>query len=395
MTDLYRPFDVLMEARFLSRPNRFVVCAECDGSEVAAFLPNPGRLRELLLPGRAIYLTEEDSKDRKMRYTVVGVERDGCPVMLHTHRTNLVVSRLLEEGLVPGFEGATVARREISVGRSRFDFLLRDGSGDIYLEVKSCTLFGKRVAMFPDAVTARGARHLRELAELARGGCRSAAIFVVQWPRAEVFMPDYHTDLDFARTFMEVRHSVHLLPIAVEWLPGLSLSRRVKALHIPWKYVEVEARDRGSYILILELNEDRLLTVGAGGERLFRKGYYLYVGSAMASLSARLERHLRRRKRFHWHIDWLRSHATVRAVVPVRASVRLECDIADALSSLSDWSIPGFGCADCSCGTHLFAMNEDPLGRPSFHQLVQYFRMDRFRETGIGPEPSVPPFVGR
>ena len=70
----------------------------------------------------------------------------------------------------------------------------------MFLEVKSCTLVGKKVAMFPDAITERGARHLRELADLSRNGSKTAVLFIVHWPLAEVFMPDYHTDLNFTRT---------------------------------------------------------------------------------------------------------------------------------------------------------------------------------------------------
>jgi sugar fermentation stimulation protein A len=378
MDDLYRPFVDLVHARFLDRPNRFLVRCECDGEELDAFLPNPGRLRELLLPGRALYLAREEKAGRRTSYTVVAVEREGLPVMLHTHLTNTALGRLLEERLVPGFEETTIAKREVTVGKSRFDFLLKDREGEIFLEIKSCTLFGERVAMFPDAVTARGARHLHELARLAEGGRRCAVIFAIQWPRSDVFMPDYHTDLYFTRTLLDVRHSVSIVPIALRWLPDLSLSEKVKTLQVPWQYVEREAVDRGSYILVLHLQEDRRIVIGAAGEMLFPKGFYLYVGSAMTNLTARLTRHLRLRKRTHWHIDWLRPHTTVRAVLPIRASARLECEIARRLSVESDWSMPGFGCSDCSCSSHLFATREDPMLCPAFHRLLQYFRMDRF-----------------
>lgn len=374
----------MVPARFVSRPNRFLVKCDLDGLVVEAFLPNPGRLQELLLPGSNLYLAREGiSASRKTEYTVVGVECGNNLIMLHTHLTNEAVGCLLENHLVPGLEGAAVVRREVRVGHSRFDFLLKDQEGEIHLEVKSCTLFGNSVAMFPDAVTTRGARHLRELADLSRQGFRSAVIFVVQWPRATVFMPDYHTDLHFSRTLLDVRSLVQIVPIAVEWMPGLSLSGRVTPLEIPWSYVESEAKDVGSYILVLELKEDRSIAIGSGGERPFPKGFYLYVGSAMANLTARIERHLRLRKRFHWHIDWLRANAILRMALPVRCSDRLECDIADRLSRLADWSIPGFGCSDCSCRTHLFGMGGDPLERPAFHHLLQYFRMDRFEEKGF------------
>jgi len=377
--ELFRPFGPLTSARFLSRPNRFLVECDHEGRRTRAFLPNPGRLKELLLPGACLYLTaEEAAGKRATRYTIAGVERDGCPIMLHTHRTNDAARCLIENRLIPGLEDAVLVRREVPMGRCRFDFLLRDGQGDILLEVKSCTLFGNRVAMFPDAITARGARHLEELSALAGKGTRAAVLFIVHWPHADTFMPDYHTDLHFARTLLSVRGSVRIIPVAVRWAPDLSLSRTVRLLHVPWPYIESEAQDRGSYILILRLEEDRMLPFGAAGSFFFKRGFYLYAGSAMANLNARIERHLRRRKSFHWHFDRLREVSRVHAVLPVRSSARLECLIAAALRDIAAWSVAGFGSSDCACASHLFGMTADPLQTAGFHRLLQYFGMDRY-----------------
>ena len=379
MNAIFRPFNKILRAAFVERPNRFLVKCEREGRLLSAFLPNPGRLLELLLPGAVLYLTEDEAREeRSTRFTVVGVEREGHPIMLDTHRTNAAARFLLERRLVPGLEDCEVVRQEIPLGKSRIDFLLRDNRGEVFLEVKSCTLFGRSVAMFPDAVTARGARHLEELAATAKSGTRTAVLFMVHWPKARIFMPDFHTDLHFALTLLGVRESVDLIPVAVKWHRDLSLSPRAARLSIPWPLVEKEARDRGSYILVLELKEGRMLPVGRSSHAFFRRGFYLYVGSAMANLSARMARHVRVRKRFHWHIDWLRSAGEVRAVLPVRSSARLECAIAEALRPFSAWSIPGFGCSDCSCTSHLFAMAEDPLRSTPFLRALQYFRMDRY-----------------
>jgi sugar fermentation stimulation protein A len=378
MTDVYRPFDTIFPATFLNRPNRFLVECEWEGGRTKAFLPNPGRLQELLLPDTRLYLTRQSEQgNRKTSFTVVGVERDGCPIMLHTHKTNDAVSYLLSEGLVPGLEETTIVRREVTVGRSRFDFLLEDRKGKIFVEVKSCTLFGKSVAMFPDAITARGARHLRELADLSEAGSRSAVIFMIHWPFARTFMPDYHTDLAFARTLVQVRNRVQIIPLSVTWQQDMSLLPHASLLDVPWEYIEREAKDAGSYLLVLQLDEDRVLPQGKAATASLRKGFYIYVGSAMANLSARLERHLRLRKRFQWHIDWLRAHASVRAALPIRASDRLECALAEAVAGVAEWSVPGFGCSDCTCPSHLFGMSADPLSLRPFHEVLQYFRMDR------------------
>lgn len=375
-------FHNLFQATFINRPNRFLVECTANGQNLKAFLPNPGRLQELLFSGAKLYVTDDRSNPlRKTSLTVVAVEREGIPIMLHTHLTNRVARYLIENEFIPALRGASIVKAEAKVGRSRFDFLLHDGRRDIYLEVKSCTLVGEKVAMFPDAVTARGSRHLIELTKLSSEGIRTAVLFVVHWPRAEVFMPDYHTDLNFARTLLDVRDTVEVMPARVHWNPDLSLSPETKILSIPWGYIEQEAKDRGSYLIVVLLSEDKDIAIGKLGDIPFKKGYYVYVGSAMANLTARIERHRRLRKNVHWHIDSLREEADFVSAYAIRSSDRLECRIAEAMSRIAEWEIKGFGCSDCICPTHLFGFMNDPVGLPSFQKLLQHFRMDRFNES--------------
>jgi sugar fermentation stimulation protein A len=374
-------FNNVIKAHFLCRPNRFLIRCQWKGKNVFAFLPNPGRLQELLLPGRVIYLIKEASEHRKTNFTTVAVEREGQPIMLHTHRTNEVARYLLQHGKVPGLERVKIVKPEVRLGRSRFDFLLEEGGKEMLLEVKSCTLVGKRVAMFPDAVTDRGTRHLEELAKLSEEGMKTVFLFVVHWPFAKIFMPDYHTDLNFSQTLLQLREKLQVIPISVGWDQNLSLSSEVNLLHIPWNHIEREAKDRGSYLLILYLKSRSNIRIGTLGSISFRKGFYIYVGSAMANLSKRMERHRHIRKRHHWHIDDLRAQAEFRAVLAIRSSARLECEIAKAFSEIAEWSIPGFGSTDCSCETHLFGISKDPLHLENFHKLLQYFRMDRHSEN--------------
>ena len=124
-------------------------------------------------------------------------------------------------------------------------------------EVKSCTLVGNRIAMFPDAVTERGARHLQELAELSENGRETAVLFVVHWPRAEYFLPDFHTDLHFARTMLACKGKVRFFPVSVRWKKDLSLDSDTRLLNIPWDFIETEAKDRGNYLVILKLGEGK------------------------------------------------------------------------------------------------------------------------------------------
>ncbi len=371
-------FDRIEQALFLDRPNRFLVRCLQGRTEIKAFLPNPGRLQELLLPGsRLLMVRDTASPQRRYPYTVVAVERDGMPIMLHTHKTNAVAAYLIDRHKVPGLEGARVIGKEIPVGHSRFDLLVEHQGEKILMEVKSCTLVGDQTAMFPDAVTERGSRHLRELAGLSKEGRKTAVFFVIHWPKARFFLPDYHTDLTFARTMLACRDRIRFFAVAVKWGKDLSLSAGVKPLLIPWEIIDREARDRGSYLLILRLTERKNIPIGKLGKITFPPGYYIYVGSAMANLSARMERHRRLQKNWHWHIDYLRAEAEFHSVLPVRCSDSLECAMAEKMKEIAEWTIPGFGSSDCACPSHLFALASNPLHCRAFIQLLQYFRMDR------------------
>ncbi|MFB0532849.1 MAG: DNA/RNA nuclease SfsA [Desulfatiglandales bacterium] len=373
-----------VKANFLERPNRFLVrCSRRGLGVIDAHLPNPGRLWELLLPGAEVYLYRAAASDRihasqrKTTYSVLAVQRKGFPIFLDTGMTNQVARWLIERKLIPSLEGAEVVREEVSYGKSRFDFLLREAGKDLYLEVKSCTLFGNGVAMFPDAVTERGKRHLLELAEMGRNGIRSMILFIVHYPHVRWFMPDFHTDYNFSTTMLKVRDDLMILPIAVGWRPDLTIDQGVRILEIPWKYLKQEIKDIGSYLLVLRLERRRLIRVGGLGKVMFEKGSYIYVGSAMRNLRTRIGRHGQRRKKMHWHIDYLTQVADGFLSIPIRSSQRQECEITQALSSIMKSGPLGFGSSDCHCFTHLFWNEGNPLEMEAFHNVLERFRMRR------------------
>jgi len=374
-------FDNINHATFLSRPNRFVIICSIDGRTVRAYLPNPGRLWELLFPGVRLALVKfPPSAERKLKYLVVAVEHNNQWIMLHTHHTNTVARKLIETNSIPGLEGAEIVQAEYKIGHSRFDYLLRKDGKDILLEVKSCTLFHKTLAMFPDAISARATRHLLELAELSHQGYTTAVLFVVHSPRMKYFMPEHHTDLEFTRTLFDVKDQVMVRAVSVEWNNDLSLGTRTQNLTIPWDLVDREAHDSGSYMVILQMDRDRTIEVGGLGKIKFRKGFYGYVGSAKQPLSKRIARHQRIIKKHHWHIDYLREQTAFHAAIPIRTTADLECEIATGLERISDWHMPGFGCFDCNCPTHLFGFHDDPVHSPKLIEMLLYFRMGRLEE---------------
>jgi sugar fermentation stimulation protein A len=186
------------------RYQRFFAEVELDdGSLVTAHTPNTGSMRQCAVPGHHVLLSRNDNPRRKLRYTLELVEVDGSWVDTHTHRANQVVGEALGAGLIPGLEGCRI-RPEYRYGASRIDFFLERAETRILLEVKNVTLMhDQRTACFPDAVTVRGQKHLRELMSAVTEGLRGIIFFVVQRAAAEAFTPADDIDPEYGRLLRE------------------------------------------------------------------------------------------------------------------------------------------------------------------------------------------------
>ena len=361
-------------AHFISRPHRFAVTCRLDGGVVTAYLANPGRMSEILLPGTPLWLTRSNNSKRKLAYSVFAAERDGERICLDTHLTNRIAADLIDSNRIPGLEGARVIASEVRSGHSRFDLVIQHGRRKRWVEVKSCTLFGNRIAAFPDAVTKRGRKHLTELAALSSDANRPIVLFIIHTQSVDYFYPDYHTDLAFSQAFLEHKNALEILPIAIAWDSHFQISASPKRLDIPWDYLEKEVADQGGYLILLRLDKVCTISVGRLGSWVAQPGWYVYVGSAMRALSARLARHVRLRKRMHWHIDYLRAVADQVIPLAIRSSRREECQIAKTMSKLLSPGPKGFGSSDCNCPSHLYYSRVNPLEDPSFHKAVQSYR---------------------
>jgi sugar fermentation stimulation protein A len=203
------PF-VTEPATFVERPNRYLVVARLrDGAVIRAHCPDPGRLRELLLPGVTVHVSRAANPMRKTAFDLRFVEHpeDGQLVSLDSRVPNELFDEGLANGYFAPFRRYGKIAREVPLPqshatriRSRIDFRLSDEHENIcWVEVKSATLVEEGVAKFPDAVTARGRRHVLELAELAASGQRSAVVFIVQRPDASRLQPQWERDPAFGQ----------------------------------------------------------------------------------------------------------------------------------------------------------------------------------------------------
>ncbi|TKC14853.1 DNA/RNA nuclease SfsA [Robertmurraya kyonggiensis] len=199
----------LTEAIFLERPNRFIIhCRLLDSDEVViAHLPDPGRLIELLIPGRRVWLMDNDNPNRNTKWTAVLCENPDqtCLVSINTTYPNMLVEKGLKAGFFEEFNDWKYKKSEYKHGNSRWDFLLEKEDGNqLLLEVKSVTLADGEKGMFPDAVTARGTKHVKELTELARNSdFETAILFVAQREDVQYITTASHIDPAFDQALRE------------------------------------------------------------------------------------------------------------------------------------------------------------------------------------------------
>jgi sugar fermentation stimulation protein A len=175
-----------------------------EGTMVDAHLPNSGRLTELLTPDRPCWLEPIDSLHRKTGYDLKLVEYADVLVSVDARLPNPLFAEALEKGQLSPFQGYEGFDREVNLGDSRVDFRLTMPESVVWAETKSITLVEEGVALFPDAPTARGTRHVRELMDVVSEGGSAAIVFVVQRPDARRFAPHDRADPSFGEA---LRHA--------------------------------------------------------------------------------------------------------------------------------------------------------------------------------------------
>ena len=203
-----------------------------DGREVTAHCPNPGAMLGLNTPGLGVWVSKSDAPKRKLAWTLELMEVDGGLVGINTMLPNRLVAEALAASAIPELADYPVARREVRYGEgSRVDFLLED-ERLCYVEVKNCHLMRSAgLAEFPDCVTARGARHLRELVREVEAGSRAVMLFVVQRADCGAFAAAADLDPAYAAGLIDAAaRGVEVLCYDCDIdLQGVSLGRR-----IPW-----------------------------------------------------------------------------------------------------------------------------------------------------------------
>ena len=233
----------LVEGRLIQRYKRFLADVElADGAIVTAHCTNTGSMKSCWEPGDRVLLEPAANSERKLKWTWLACERPGGWVGVETGMPNRVMAEAARRDAIPGLEGLRDVRTEVKYGaeRSRIDVLARDADGrQVFIEVKNATLKEGRFVLFPDAVSERGTKHLRELQAMVREGHRAAIVFFVHRTDVKAFDaarevdPAYAAELDRAASA-----GVRVLPVQVALeaqreLDGWSLTWSLSGL-LPW-----------------------------------------------------------------------------------------------------------------------------------------------------------------
>ena len=190
----------LINAVFIERPNRFITMIEISGKKHKSHLPDPGRLKELLIPGASLLVRPApENKERSTAFTTIMVNLKGQWISLVSTLPNQFVKYSFQKNRIPIFQKYKLVRPEVTIRNHRFDFLLSNKSGKkFFLELKSVTFVEDGIAKFPDAVTTRGMNHAKTLTDLVKEGEFAGILFVCQRPDATLFEPMWDRDPMFS-----------------------------------------------------------------------------------------------------------------------------------------------------------------------------------------------------
>ena len=199
-------YNNVVKGKFISRPNRFIAFVDIDGSNETVHVKNTGRCKELLMPGCTVYLSVSDNPSRKTKYDLIATEKETeSGKYLLINMDSQVPNDVAEEWIINSdlFSKRAKIRREVTYGDSRFDFYIEDGDRKAFLEVKGCTLEKNGVAMFPDAPTERGVKHIKELEKCLDDGYEAYILFVIQMKGVHEFIPNDETHRSFGEALRE------------------------------------------------------------------------------------------------------------------------------------------------------------------------------------------------
>lgn len=195
----------MLKGRLLKRYKRFLTDIELEnGKIVTAHCPNSGSMKNLIEDNPVVYISQSDNPKRKLPYTLELIERPEGMAVAYSAKANNVTVEAIQNGVIGELQGYEALRTEVPYGTgSRIDILLEEGEKKCYVEVKSVTLLENETLMFPDSVTTRGQKHLKELMQVKKNGDRAVIFFALLHTGGTRFAPADHIDPEYGRLLRE------------------------------------------------------------------------------------------------------------------------------------------------------------------------------------------------
>lgn len=211
----------LVHGTLVQRYKRFLSDIKLDdGIVVVAHCTNSGTMKSCLEVGAEVYLTPVNDPKRKTKFTWEMIKINGDWVGIHTGNPNKLAFEAISEGSIPELTGYTKVKREVKFGDSRFDVYAENEHEKCFVEVKNVSMKEGRYALFPDAVTTRGQKHLKTLMEVKAQGIRAVMLYVIQRSDVEIFGPAKEIDSNYAKALKEAfEFGVEIIPMQAKVTP--------------------------------------------------------------------------------------------------------------------------------------------------------------------------------
>lgn len=198
-------YETIVHGIFKTRLNRFVAEVSINGTMELVHVKNTGRCKELLISGVDVLLENVDNPNRKTNYSLIAVNKKGTWINMDSLAPNKVVFEGIQSGKIADFGTVKQLKREVTFRSSRFDLYYENDIEKGFIEVKGVTLEKDGIAMFPDAPTTRGTKHVRELINAIKEGYAATILFVVQMKGCHTFVPNSEMDPAFAEALMDAK----------------------------------------------------------------------------------------------------------------------------------------------------------------------------------------------
>ena len=191
----------LISGQLIKRYKRFFVDIRIKSQIITAHCPNTGSMGGLLKKGNKVWLSKSDNPNRKLKYTLEIIEDKKSKVGVNTHSANKIVQHALQNNLIRQFKNILNIKAETKFGaNTRFDFLLKNKNNKAFIEVKNVTLSRKKkLAEFPDAITSRGLKHIKELINASKKNYKIYILFLIQRNDCESFTIAKDIDPNYAK----------------------------------------------------------------------------------------------------------------------------------------------------------------------------------------------------